>query len=197
MSSKTPAKLILGTHAIGDKPKNPANVHFDNLEDVEALLDAFYSRGGRELDTGANYDGSEERLGKAGAASRFTIHSKVRDGPPGSHEPAKIAQSIAKSLDALKTPTIETMYLHVPDRQTPFEDAAKAINDGFRQGKYRRFGLSNYTAAEVQTFIDICEREGYVKPSVYQGHYNAISRGGEKELFPLLRKHNISFYAYR
>lgn len=160
-------------------------------------MDAFYARGYREIDTGSNYPGSEERLGQVGAPSRFTIYSKVRDGPPGSHEPSKIEQSIAVSLDALKTPTIETMYLHVPDRQTPLEDAARTMNDGVQQGKFRKFGISNYTEAEVEEFIEICERKGYAKPSIYQGHYNAIVRGGEKELFPLLRKHNISFFAYR
>ncbi len=67
----------------------------------------------------------------------------------------------------------------------------------FRRGQFRRFVLSNYTADEVRRFVEICDRNGYVKPSVYQGHYNAIVRGGEKELFPLLRKHNIAFFAYR
>jgi aflatoxin B1 aldehyde reductase len=35
-----------------------------------------------------------------------------------------------------------------------------------------------------------------VKPSVYQGQYNTIVRGGEKKLFPLLRKYGIAFYAF-
>lgn len=45
-------------------------------------------------------------------------------------------------------------------------------------------------------YIAICEREGYVKPTVYQGRYNLVCRENET-LFPLLRKHNISFYAFR
>jgi aflatoxin B1 aldehyde reductase len=89
------------------------------------------------------------------------------------------------------------MFLHFPDRQTPFEDTAKAINDALGQGKFKKFGLSNYPAEEVAKFLEICEESGYAKPSVYEGHYNAITRGGEKELFPLLRKHGIAFYAYR
>ena len=89
------------------------------------------------------------------------------------------------------------MFLHVPDRQTPFEDTIKAMNDALQQGKFKKFGLSNYTAAEVQKFIEICEEKGYAKPSVYQGHYNAVVRGGEKELFPLLREYDIAFFAYR
>jgi aflatoxin B1 aldehyde reductase len=88
------------------------------------------------------------------------------------------------------------MFLHLPDRQTPFEDTCQAMNEGVRQGKFKRFGLSNFSAAEVQKVLDICEQKGYTKPSVFQGHYNAIVRGGEKELFPLLRKHDMSFFAY-
>lgn len=49
----------------------------------------------------------------------------------------------------------------------------------------------------MQQFIDICDEHGYVKPSVYQGHYNPVVRGSEKELFPILRKNNISFFGFR
>ena len=164
---------------------------------MQALLDAFYNRGYRHLDTGRNYGASEVRLGQVGAASRFIIDSKVLDGLPGSHEPAKIHESIKQTLENLKTSAVETMYLHVPDRQTPFEDTAKAINEEFLHGKFKKFGLSNYTPAEVKRFVDICEQNGYVKPSIHQGHYNAVARGAEKDLIPLLRQHNMAFYAYR
>lgn len=201
MSSPTPVKFILGTHTVGDSIKDPALAHFDSEKDVQALLDAFHSRGYRDIDTARDYSPnapgtSEARLGQVGVASRFAIHTKIHSGTPGDHEPSKINLSIGQSLDALKTSTVETMFLHVPDRQTPFEDTAKAMNDAFQQGKFKQFGLSNYTAAEVLKIIEICEEKGYTKPSVYQGHYNAIVRGGEKELFPLLRKHNIAFFAY-
>ncbi|KAL8786509.1 MAG: hypothetical protein Q9213_002736 [Squamulea squamosa] len=192
MSANTP---------VGDSTKDPDIVRFDSADNVQALLDAFYSRGYRHLDTARNYSpnalgSAEVRLGQAEVASRFNIHTKVLSGQPGDHEPSKVALSIVESLGALKTPTVETMFLHLPDRQTPFEDTVKAMDDAFQEGKFKHFGLSNYTAAEVQKFIDICEQKGYTKPSVYQGHYNAIVRGGEKELFPLLRKHGIAFFAY-
>ena len=31
---------------------------------------------------------------------------------------------------------------------------------------------------------------------VYQGQYNPVTRKGEKDLFPVLRKNGISFFAY-
>lgn len=48
----------------------------------------------------------------------------------------------------------------------------------------------------VADFVAVCEEQGYVKPSVYQGLYNLLSRESEK-LFPLLRRHGIAFHAYR
>ena len=94
--------------------------------------------------------GSEARLGQAGAASRFTIHSKVHSSHPGDHEPPKIDLSIRQSLDALKTSTVETIFLHVSDRTTPFEDTTKAMNDAVKQGRFKQFELSNYTTAKLQ-----------------------------------------------
>lgn len=177
--------------------QNAGIAHFDKIEDVKALLDAFQSRGYKEIDSAQNYPGSEARLGEAGAASRFIIHTKVKSGAPGAHEASKLASNIQRSLDDLKTQAVETMFLHLPDRETPFEDTARVMNDAIKQGKFKHFGVSNYTAEDLQKFIDIGEQNNYAKPSVYQGHYNAIVRGAEEELFPLLRKHQIAFFAYR
>lgn len=71
------------------------------------------------------------------------------------------------------------------------------MSDAIAQGKFRSFGICNYIPAEVQKYLEICEQHGYTKPSIYQGHYNALVRGGEKALFPLLRKYNMAFFAFR
>ncbi|KAH8657895.1 NADP-dependent oxidoreductase domain-containing protein [Xylariales sp. PMI_506] len=194
MSSNSTVKFILGTMSVGDSTKLPGCAHFDDEKDVKALLDAFYDRGYKELDTARAY--SEERLGQVGAASRYILHTKVKSGQPGDHEPANIEISIAQSLKALDTSSVETMFLHVPTRDTPFEDTIEAMHKAQQQGNFKNFGLDSYTAAEVQKFIDICEEKGYPKPSVYEGGYNALIRSGEKDLFPILRKHNISFFAF-
>lgn len=39
---------------------------------------------------------------------------------------------------------IEMFYLHGPDRTVPFEATLKAINDLYKEGKFKRFGISNY-----------------------------------------------------
>jgi aflatoxin B1 aldehyde reductase len=121
-------------------------------------------------------------------------------GSPSSsrwHSRDAIAASIEKSLEDLGVDSVETMFLHVPERETPWEETLKAIDEAHAKGKFKKFGLSNYRADEVKGIIEVCEREGFLKPSVYEGHYNAVVRGVEEDLIPLLRKHDIAFWAFR
>lgn len=181
-------------------------VKYDTPDEVKAFLDTFYEHGGRHLDTSRNYSpnargSSEPRLGAVGAGSRFNIDTKVL-GVPGDgpfHTAQQIKSSIDVSVADLKLPDgvkIDIMYLHVPDRETPFEETIEAMNRAYQEGKFKRFGISNYTADEVEKIVAICKDKGYVTPTVYQGQYNPLVRSGEDTLFPVLRKHGIAFYAY-
>jgi aflatoxin B1 aldehyde reductase len=70
------------------------------------------------------------------------------------------------------------------------------MNEAHEAGKFEKFGLSNYRADEVEEIYKICEEHAWVKPTVYQGQYNAIARLPEEDLLPTLRKYNISYYAF-
>ena len=48
----------------------------------------------------------------------------------------------------------------------------------------------------MQTIYDIQLAANSILPTAFQGNYNAVSRHIEVDLFPLLRKLHISFYAY-
>lgn len=186
---------------IGDTSIDPT-AKFDSPAEVEAFLKPFYERGYRQIDTARGYSphaplSCEPRLGAANVGDKFIISTKVVSRPDGAHTRDKIAQSIDDSLEALKVSQVDIMYLHQPNRTVPFEETAEAMDKAYREGKFKRFGLSNYTAAEVEQFLKISEERGFVKPTVYQGQYNPVVRTGEKELFPLLHKHNIAFYAWR
>lgn len=91
-------------------------------------------------------------------------------------------------------PQVDVLYIHAPDRN--IEQALAGIDALYRAGKFKRFGLSQFNAADVEETIRICQGKGYVLPSVYQGNYNAVARRTETELIPILRKYNIPFYAY-
>lgn len=213
MAPNQPARIILGTHTVSTPPpslctstSNPAQIgdtsavpgviHISDTPAVKSFLDIFASYGHTDLDTAAAYVGSEDRLGKAGAGGRFTIHTKALIAP-GSLTPDKIHESVAKSLAELRVPSVETLFLHAPGRDTPLADTLAGIDAEYRAGKFRQWGVSNYSIDEVKEILKIAQEKGYAKPSVYEGHYNLLVRGGEKDLFPLLRENGIKFFAYR
>ena len=44
----------------------------------------------------------------------------------------------------VRASSIDMWYLHGPDRTTPYEVTLKAVNDLYKEGKFKRFGISNY-----------------------------------------------------
>lgn len=87
-------------------------------------------------------------------------------------------------------------YLHAPDRRVPFAETLEGINEVYKTGAFRRFGLSNFLPAEVEAVVGICQDRNYILPTVYQGSYSAIQRLMEVELLPILRRYSICYYAY-
>lgn len=91
---------------------------------------------------------------------------------------------------------VDVYYLHAPDRRVPWKDTLSGVNELYKQGAFKRFGLSNFLAHEVEEVVSIAKENNWVVPSVYQGNYSAVARRTETEIFPTLRKHNMAFYAY-
>ncbi|KAF9629570.1 hypothetical protein BFW01_g10773 [Lasiodiplodia theobromae] len=190
--------LIFGGASIGSAYTTP--------EAVEELLSTLQSLGIRKIDTAARYPPtspgtSELLLGDAGAARQgFTIDTKILASGDGSGNlaPAAIEQSLQGSYERLKLENarVNVLYCHRPDNQTPLEEQAAALQAQYEKGLFKQLGVSNFSPEMLSDFIEICDRKGYIKPSVYQGQYNLICRGSEDTLFPTLRKHGIFFNAF-
>jgi aryl-alcohol dehydrogenase-like predicted oxidoreductase len=45
-----------------------------------------------------------------------------------------------------------------------------------KEGKFVQLGLSNYAAWEVAEIYNIAKEKGWIKPSIFQAMYNAISK---------------------
>jgi aflatoxin B1 aldehyde reductase len=87
-------------------------------------------------------------------------------------------------------------YLHAPDPRVPLEEILDGVNELYKSGAFKRFGLSNFTGKEIEQVVSLAKEKGYVVPSVYQGNYNPFARRTETEVLPILRKYNFAFYAY-
>ncbi|KAI0744106.1 Aldo/keto reductase [Daedaleopsis nitida] len=207
-SEKSALNIVMGAMTFGEAGKDGARVH--DLKEIEAILDAFQAHGHYEVDTARLYAGgtSEEYLGKLDWKKRgLVVHTKLYPtafamrargipGPSTTHSPEDLRKHLDLSLKALNTDSIDMWYLHAPDRTTPFEITLKAVDELYKEGKFKRFGISNYKAWEVAEIVGICKANGYIQPTVYQGIYNAIHRKVEPELFPCLRKFGIAFYEF-
>ncbi|KAH8045205.1 phenanthrene-epoxide hydrolase [Aureococcus anophagefferens] len=78
-------------------------------------------------------------------------------------------------------------YLHNPDGATPILETLEAVDALHKAGAFEELGLSNFAAWEVAHIYHLCAAKGFVKPSVYQGMYNGLTRDVERELLPCLR----------
>lgn len=91
---------------------------------------------------------------------------------------------------------VNVLYCHGPDFITPITDQARAFNEQYKKGRFTHLGVSNISADMLREWLQVAEKEGYVKPSVYQGQYNLLCRSYEESLFPLLRENGITFAGY-
>lgn len=48
----------------------------------------------------------------------------------------------------------------------------------------------------LEKILQLCDENGWKKPTCYQGQYNLVTRGMETKLLPILRAHHIKYNAF-
>ena len=141
---------------------------------------------------------SEEILGKAlkGQRQDVIISTKVRFAENGGLSRRNIMRQVEKSLTALDTDYIDIYYLHAPDRHTPIEETAYAMDNLIREGKIRYIGVSNFAAWEIVKLLWVDDKRGYAPPIVTQNVYNLLTRAVENEVVPCIQQNNLSMVNY-
>ena len=185
-------KTILGTMTFSDQVDQST---------AAQMVSAFSQTGNVELDTAFVYNKgkTEELLGNLnaeGGLAKLLIAGKANPWVDDGLSPASVRHQLETSLARLNTDSLNLFYLHAPDLNTPITDTLKAVSELHAEGKFKHFGLSNYAAWQVAEIVEICKREGWIQPTVYQGMYNALTRDVERELFHCLQNYNIAFYVY-
>jgi aflatoxin B1 aldehyde reductase len=196
-------RVIFGTMAI------PAPMNVALATDA---LAAYRRHGFNEIDTAIMYHNgeTEKALGQIGVAmpnSGLSVACKVNpwyDLDQGCTTTAlcaglraeSVVQQCNKSLESLKTDSVELLYLHAPDHSTPIEDTLNGLSTLYAEGKFVQWGLSNYAAWQVVDIFHKAKDFNLPTPTTYQGMYNCLTRDVEKELIPALRSLGMRFYAY-
>lgn len=183
--------LILGTMTFGESVFSPQ---------VGEFINTFLNAGYDELDTAYVYnDGKcEQLLGEVlpGLNRSFKIATKVNPRISGKLDANAAYKQVNESLERMKLDSVDTVFLHFPDPATPVENVLGAMADLHDQGKYKELGLSNFPAWMVTDVWHICDKHGWVKPTVFEGVYNPLTRRAEAELNACLNNFGMRFYAY-
>jgi aflatoxin B1 aldehyde reductase len=170
---------------------------FNTKEKVAEAIDVLLGAGVTTIDTARIYPGSEAAIGRQDKRTQFVIDTKVPGGfeKDTAHKDTIVAHA-KEALEKVNIKQFDILYIHSPDPDIPLDDTLAGINEAHKQGIFKRFGLSNYAPEDVQRVYDLAKEKGYPLPEVYQGNYNPVARHLEKDLFPVLRKLGIVFYAY-
>lgn len=161
------SELCLGTMYFGSR------VDRDTAFDI---LDRYYDAGGRFLDT-ANiyatwvdgYDDPESEplvgdwLADRGVREEVTVATKLGFGygdVPQGLDPDLIRQEVDRSLDRLGLDTIDLLYAHVDDPDTPQPAVMETLAEAVDAGTVRHLGASNFPAWRLARANRIAEERG-------------------------------------
>jgi aryl-alcohol dehydrogenase-like predicted oxidoreductase len=104
--------------------------------------------------------------------------------------PAHIREVVQASLQRLRVETIDLLYQHRVDPQVPIEEVAGTVKELIREGKVKRFGLSEASA-------DVVRRAHAVQPvTALQSEYSLWWREPEREILPTLQELGIGFVPF-
>ncbi|TEA21655.1 Aflatoxin B1 aldehyde reductase member 2 [Colletotrichum sidae] len=198
VASNPKDRIILGLMTFGPKESDGARI--TDLDTFNKALDAFQSRGYNEVDTARVYVGRQQEAFTREAKWKergLTLATKVQyPGAPGDNVGSKVIESVETSLKELGTDSVDILYLHAADRATPFAETLEALDKLHKQGKFVKLGISNFTAFEVAEVVLTAKYNGWVRPTVYQGMYNVITRSIDAELIPACRRYGLDIVVY-
>lgn len=92
------------------------------------------------------------------------------------------------SLRRLQHDHVDLLFCHRPDTDTPVIETVRAMHDLITQGKVLYWGTSEWSAEQINSAFEVCEKYGFHAPVVEQPQYNLFHRSRfEKELTPLCK----------
>jgi aryl-alcohol dehydrogenase-like predicted oxidoreductase len=187
----------VGTNAVGGHNLYPNLNEDTGVELVEAAV----NHGMNFIDTAFAYGNgrSEELVGEAikrtGKRDDVVLATKAAHQLQGNetvfnNSPAFLTHAVDHALKRLQTDYIDLFYIHFPDKDTPKDEAVGALKLLQDAGKIKSIGVSNFSPDQLRK----ANKDGYV--DIFQGEYNLLERGAEKEFFPYMIEHDISFVPF-
>lgn len=178
---------------------------------AQQMLFAAFDHGVTHFDLANNYGPppgtAEQRVGRIlaedfkGYRDELIISSKAGfghwPGPYGDHGSRKyLMASLDQSLARLRLDYVDIFYHHRPNPETPLEETLGALHDIVKAGKALYCGISNYRGGTTQQVVEVCDREGFVRPVIHQPNYSMFNRWVEDDLLSITTPAGIGTIAF-
>ncbi len=167
-------------------------VTFHNQVQVDAaveMMSAAREAGVNFFDNAEVYAGgkSEEVMGAAlkklgWRRGSYLVSTKfywgLNDGPNERNtlNRKRLLEGIDGSLRRLGLDYVDLVFCHRPDRETPIEETARAMQDIVASGRAMYWGVSEWSADEIRAAWTVCDKYGWHKPTMEQPEYNLFRR---------------------
>lgn len=155
-------------------------------DEAEASVTSALQSGYRLIDT-ANAYVNEKAVGRAikkSGVDRKEIFLETKLWPSFYEQ----ADAVEKTLERLDADYIDLLLIHQPAGN--YIAGYRLMERAYKEGKVRAIGLSNFTAAQIQEILDVCE----VRPAILQTEVHPYSQ--EQELKAFLAKENMVIQAW-
>lgn len=164
-------------------------------EDVAAAcIDRAWELGIRFFDTANVYagGGAERVLGRHLAPrprDEYVLATKVYFpmGPTPTQRGLSrkhVLEQCAASLRRLGVDYVDLYQCHRYDESTPLEETCRAMDDLVRRGMVLYWGVSEWTATQIEAAVDLCRQAGWTAPVSDQPQYHALYRRIEADVLP-------------
>lgn len=169
-----------------DMPMAGIGTFLLSSDEAEASVTSALQSGYRLIDT-ANAYVNEKAVGRAihkSGIDRKEIFLETKLWPSFYEQ----ADAVEKTLERLDTDYIDLLLIHQPAGN--YIAGYKLMEQAYKAGKVRAIGLSNFTPAQIQEILDVCE----VKPAVLQTEVHPYSQ--EQELKAFLAQEDMVIQAW-
>ncbi len=113
------------------------------------------------------------------------------EGPYGDWGSRKyLLSSLDQSLKRMGVDYVDIFYSHRPDPLTPVHETMMALDHAVRSGKALYVGLSNYSASQTETALEVLQQLG-TPCLIHQPKYSMFERWVEKGLLKVLDRHGV------
>jgi len=185
---KPQVALAAGTHTWSATPES------EKFQDE--IVTILRAHGITKLDTSSFYGTSENALGNKGLGATFSITTKSSMAGKGALSRENLLKTARESLEKMKIEKVSVYLLHGPDDTIPISETYSAIQTLYEEGRFERFGVSNFTREQLLEYYNHAKSHNLVLPTVFQTSYSPAVRTNETLLFPTLRELGISIQAY-